>query len=134
MQRIGIGTLLARFCLADTIANQRPWQNKQEISTIVHEDNTKPRPILDEVGFVYSGTIEIPGDKAPSSLLRNPNGHVVAHKFIFPHHAVRGLFEYFNNFTGSFGSGGAYAVFSVPPAGLDSLREALQEALEELDN
>jgi len=131
VQHLGIGTLLVRFALGHTIALNRPWYNKQQIITLVHEENNKPQALLKLLGFENSGEVKF--DEAPPAIKRNASGKVVAHKFVFPHNAVRGLYDWFKNFNGSLNNE-ADIWFSIPPADIKCIWQALEEALNELDN
>ena len=128
-QRRGLGALLVRFALGHTILNQRPWFNRQEIVTLVHEENQKPLSVLKQLGFEKRGQVEFPN--APETVRRNDAGKVIADKYIFPHSAVRELHRWFNNFRGDLGDGSDVR-FSIPPADVSRIIEALQEAIQEL--
>jgi GNAT superfamily N-acetyltransferase len=130
VQGLGLGTALVRFALAYTIATQRPWFYGQEVIAHVHEANQDPRNLLKRVGFEQFDKVEIPGDQAPASMKRNAEGKLVGDKFRFPPHAVAELSRWFNeDFRGTLADGATQIIFEARTGGLDSLREALREAV-----
>ncbi len=131
MRHLHLGTFLTRFALAYTIAMQRPWHYRQKIIAHVHQDNPKPRRLLEQViGFVFAEKVEIPGELAPAPMKRNEAGNLCGDKFIFPPSAVKGLLTWFEQeFKGTLDDGRTPACFVVPgglQALVDSLREAAQ--------
>jgi len=132
-QRFHVGSALLRFALAHTIAYQRPWHYEQKIIAHVHEENTKPRNVLERIGFEFAKKVEVPGQVAPASMKRNAEGNVCGDEFEFPSDAVAPLQEWFDREpTTMLADGETPAIFEIPPAGLQGLREALREAAEDL--
>jgi ribosomal protein S18 acetylase RimI-like enzyme len=128
-----LGSVLTNFALAHTIANQRPWTYGQEIIAHVHEANQKPRNLLQRVGFQRIDTVTVPRENAPASMKRNADGNIVGDKFQFPRKSLGQLATWFDKeFNGTLGDGVTKAIFEVRPGGLDNLKEALREAMNEL--
>lgn len=92
----GIGTVLVRFTLAHTLVYTQPWANGQQIISHVHEDNDKPRGILDKIGFKYSRQVAVLDHEAPPSMKRNSEGKVIGHEFEFTSDGLKVLAEWFN--------------------------------------
>lgn len=128
-----LGSVLTNFAIAHTIANQRPWTYGQELIAHVHEANQMPRNVLKRAGFEHTGTVTIPAGDAPASMKRNARGEIVGDKFLFPREKVRDLSKWFDAFEGTVTEGKAQAVFEIPPGGLEKLREALHEAVDEIE-
>src|SRR5260370_17564182 len=128
VQRLGLGSVLARFALAHTIANQRPWNYGQEIIAHVHEENPKPRKLLNELGFEFVKKEELSGATAPASMKRNGAGNVVGDKFQFVRERVRDLSGWFNEFNGKIPDSDIHIAFNIPLGAIDWLRQALQQA------
>jgi GNAT superfamily N-acetyltransferase len=127
-----LGSVLASFALAHTIANQRPWTYGQEVIAHVHEANEKPRNVLLRIGFEWTETVTVPEDVAPSSMKRNAEGKIKGDKFSFPKTRVTDLANWFDKeFNGTLGDGTTQAIFEIRPGGLASLKDALREAVEE---
>jgi hypothetical protein len=125
--------MLVRFALAHTTAYSRPWHYEQQIIAHVHEENQNPRNLLDRVGFKFLEKVTIPGDQAPPSMKRDKDGNLSGDKLGFPQGAVAPLSAWFSGeFTGVLADGKTPAQFEIPPGGLESLREALREAVADL--
>jgi ribosomal protein S18 acetylase RimI-like enzyme len=130
-QGLHLGSALIRFALAHTIAYYRPWRYGQEIIAHVHEDNAKPRNLLQRIGFEFVKKVEIPGDVAPPSMRRNAEGKVPGDKFRFPPKAVVQLSEWFaDDFL--LADGKTPGIFEIQNGTIDSLREDLKQAVEDL--
>lgn len=122
-----IGSVLASIALAHTIANHRPWAYGQEVIAHVHEYNQKPRNVLQNIGFEHIGKTP-PVPNAPPSMKRNPSGEVVGDIFRFPKQKMKQLSEWLNAYDGRLANGAATAIVEVGQGGIESLREALNEA------
>ena len=118
----GIGTILVRFTLAHTLVYNQPWANGQEIVSHVHEDNNKPRGILDKVGFKYSRPVELLDDEAPRSMKRNSEGKVVGHEFEYTPEGLKSLAEWFKQDFDKLN-----IEFKLGLANVDHVRAALDE-------
>ena len=128
VQKNGIGTVLARFALANTIVYEQPWQNGQEIIAHVHEANQSPRNLLVRLGFEHTKPVEIPGDVAPASMKRNAAGNVIGDRFRFTPDGLRSLSRWFNDeFDGTLGRTSDVVEFDLTPATIEDLKEALAE-------
>jgi len=135
MRRLHVGSVLASFALAHSIANQNPWKYGQEVIAHVHQENQEPRSLLTRIGFEHIGTETLRGDKAPASMKRNEEGNVVGDKFLFPRTKVAQLADWFDKgFDGTLADRVTRAIFHVRPGGVDSLKEALREAASEYRN
>jgi Acetyltransferase (GNAT) family len=129
LRHLHLGTFLVRFALAHTIAWNRPWHCGQEVIAHVHEENTKPRNLLNRLGFVFVEKVEIPDHIAPASMKRNESGKVAGDKCRFPPSAVATLSNWFeHDFKGTLDDGKTPASFVIL-GGLKTLIEALQEAV-----
>ncbi len=132
-RHLHLGTMLVRFALAHTIATSRPWHYQQQIIAHVHEDNQNPRNLLRRIGFEFLEKVTIPGDQAPASMKRDENGNLSGDKFRFPQAGVAQLSAWFDNeFAGMLADGKTPAEFEIPPGGLETLKEALREAVADL--
>jgi len=127
---LGIGSVLASFALAHTIANQRPWVYGQDVIAHVHEYNQKPRNVLQKIGFEQTGKTP-PVPNAPPSMRRNPAGEVIGDIFRFPKEKVKQLSAWLNAYNGNLAKGAATAMIEAGQGGIGSLREALEEAARE---
>jgi RimJ/RimL family protein N-acetyltransferase len=133
VQKFHLGSVLVRFALAHTIAYQRPWHYGQKIIAHVHEDNQKPRNLLTRIGFEFAKKVEVPGDVAPATMKRNAEGKVCGDEFEFLPNAVVGLQGWFElDSSLMLADGHTPAIFENPPGGLESIRESLREAADEL--
>lgn len=138
LRKLGIGTVLVRFTLCSVIANERPWDFGDKIIAHVHEENPKPRGLLQAIGFELlagkEGIVILPGESAPPSMKRNAEGNVVGHTFQFPRAAVRQLYNWLNGeWRGVLRDGNTQAIFQVHPNGPESIKEALKRELDSLD-
>jgi GNAT superfamily N-acetyltransferase len=124
-----LGTFLVRFALAHTIAWNKPWDSGQDIIAHVHDDNKKPRNLLSTVGFEFAKKVEIPGDKAPASMKRNPAGNVSGDELRLPKTAVKSLLTWFEKeYKETLDDGKTPALFDIH-GGVGALIEALREAI-----
>lgn len=132
-RRGGLGIFLVRMALAHTMVFQQPWANDQRIIAHVHEANDKPRGLLEEVGFIYSKSVEPPIDIVPGSMLRNEAGKVVGHEFEFPPDGLKRLSHWLNNeFDGTLGTDMEINIDLGPAADIEFLRAALTSMAESL--
>lgn len=111
-RKMGLGTLLVQFALAYTIFFEQPWASGIEIIAHVHAENSKPRGVLEGVGFRHSekidlNTLELPVEKRPpSSMKLDERGHLVGDTLLLPHESVKPLAEWLSAFYGEFEGGG----------------------------
>jgi GNAT superfamily N-acetyltransferase len=133
IRKLHLGSVLVRFALAATIAYYSPWKYGQRIIAHVHEANEKPRNVLGRIGFEFRKDVEVPADKAPTSMKRNADGRICGQEFEFPREAVVQLQEWFEReTTAMLADGKADCIFDIPPGGLDGLRESLREEVADL--
>ncbi len=95
VQGQGIGTILMAFALAHTIVYGQPFLNRQSIISHVHEENDKPRRIMDKIGFKYTKPVELEDHEAPPSMKRNAEGNVIGDEFEFTPEGLKSLAEWF---------------------------------------
>jgi hypothetical protein len=126
---LGIGGSLARLALAFTIAQEQPWENGQRIIAHVHEENKSPRPLLDKLGFEFTEKIEVPADKAPSSMKRNAEGKIIGDTFEFTRKGLDALSRWFEAFTGAIARGAAVVEIDIAPYSIDNIKEALRDLI-----
>jgi ribosomal protein S18 acetylase RimI-like enzyme len=128
VQDLGLGTVLARYALARTIAEKSPSLSKQEVIAHVHEDNPDPRSLLRRVGFEQNGQEEAP-EWAPIEMKRNAAGKVVGDVFIFPKYKVLELATGLAYDLGHpLRDGISQAAFDFGVFGADNVLAALREA------
>lgn len=133
-QNLGLGTVLTRFALAHVIANERPWHYHREVIAHIHESNNAPRNIFANSWFVHIERVIVPEHIAPACMKRNADGKLVGDKFLFPRSAVRELSNWLSaQFDGTLRDG-TPIVIDLAPAGLDGLRAALVEELQDMDH
>jgi len=125
VQRMRIGTVLARLALAYTMVYEQPWRNDQEVIAHVHEENQDPRKLLKTLGFEYLHPIELPGNQAPPSMKRNPAGNVVGDKFRFTRDGLQLLSNWFNQEFSDTRVGGAKVVVDMDLVTFDYLKKTL---------
>ena len=131
-QNLGLGTILTRFAVAHVIANERPWHYKREIISHIHESNDAPRNVFATSWFTFVGKEIVPEEHAPASMKRNADGKLVGDKFLFPRSAVPALSKWLDEeFDGTLRNG-TVIVIELPPAGLDGLRGALREEIQDM--
>jgi len=131
-QNLGLGTILTRFALSHLIANERPWHYKRKIIAHIHELNNAPRNVFGATGFMLVDKEIVPDHIAPPSMKRNPEGKLVGDKLLFPRSAVPELLKWLNEeFNGILRNGSAI-IIDLPPAGLDGLRAALLEEIQDI--
>ncbi|HEX3104998.1 MAG TPA: GNAT family N-acetyltransferase [Terriglobales bacterium] len=128
----GIGTLLARFVLVHTFAWSRPFRNSQEVIAMVHEANQDPRQIVEDLGFVFVKSEEVPEEIIPKSMKRNPEGKLVGHRFRFTDDGLREL-ERWSRETLDLDLETAQARLDLGAATLDELKDALTESLDDIE-
>ena len=132
VQKGGIGTTLARFALAHTMAYEQPWEYGQELIAYVHEANQDPRNLLDRLGFKFVERIEIPDDDAPASMKRNTAGKLVGDKFHFTQEGLQKLSHWFNEeFNGTLRSSNTAVKFDLGPSSFEYLKQALREMVQD---
>ena len=131
-QNLGLGTILTRFAVAHVIANERPWHYKREIISHIHESNNAPRNVFATSWFTFVGKEIVPEEHAPASMKRNADGQLVGDKFLFPRSSVPALSKWLDEeFDGTLRND-AVIVIELPPAGLDGLRSALHEEIQDM--
>lgn len=123
---LGLGTFLARFALAHTLAFQRPWNYGQTVIAHVHEANDEPRRILEHLGFGFPSKVEVPDAIAPPSMRKNEEGKLIGHKFVLQSRAANTLGTWLETFNGKLGKTEAEAILDLGPITLPQIIEALQ--------
>jgi GNAT superfamily N-acetyltransferase len=130
VQQLGVAGILARLAIAHVIANERPRHFGRRIVGYVHQDNQRPRKLMDRLGFQHIGrqTLKL----ATATMKQNPQGEVVGDKFVFPGTAVKQLCNWFKSeFRNLLTDGLTPVIIELKPGGLQSLIEAVcQEAAE----
>lgn len=100
----GIGSILAKFALAHTMAQERPWKPTRSVKlpvvAHVHQENNAPRKLLTSAGFTHHKSVTIPPELVPPSMKRDASGNVVGDELRFTADGLRKLAEWFESFTG----------------------------------
>lgn len=135
VQRLGIGTLLARLVLTYAVGQLDIFTYGQPLIAHVHEANLDPRGILQKTGFVWVQRIVLKGTDAagaPSSM-RNAAGEIVGDELRFTNQGVRDLAQWLNNeFDGTLERSGATVQVNFGFVPLGSLAQAVKEVAESL--
>ncbi len=132
VQKGGIGTTLARFALAHTMAYEQPWVYRQKLIAYVHEANQDPRHLLESLGFKFVERVEIPDDNAPASMKRNAAGKLVGDKFQFTQEGLQKLSRWFNkDFNGTLRTSNTVVKFDLGPSSIEDLKKALREMVQD---
>jgi GNAT superfamily N-acetyltransferase len=133
LRQLGLGSFIVRYALGRTIAAQDPWKYGDRIIAHVHSDNQSPRNLLTTIKFVHRGKVNVPADKAPASMKRNPDGTITGDLFEFELGSVPSLSEWFDKeFNGLLLDGKAKAEFDCGELGLDSLMHDLRTLAKEV--
>jgi RimJ/RimL family protein N-acetyltransferase len=121
--RLGIGTMLIQFTLANVLVFDQPWAEKEELIAYVHDDNQAPRKLIDNLGFEFVGKATFP---APPSMKRDAAGNVTGDKFRFAVEGLHRLYAWLLQFNGTL-RGGERAVFDLGRHSLEDFKNALRE-------
>lgn len=104
-QELGLGSALGRVSIAAHYVLANP---AGRMIAHVHEGNTgedNPREVLRRLGFQQQGeetvTREMLGDKFPSSMQTNADGHIVGHLFVFDRAKLSEYADWFGKFQGT---------------------------------
>jgi len=73
----------------------------------VHEFNTKPRKLLERLGFAHDGQEIPPSHVVPPNMKRNEKGEVVGHLFVFQLKHLAALADWLETYAGVLPSGAA---------------------------
>jgi len=92
----GIGSVLVQFAMAHTIVFNTPYDNNQTIIAYVHEQNDAPRNLLERLGFIGDGEVEVPAERVPEGMARNQNGNLAGDRFAFSRAGLRKLADEFS--------------------------------------
>jgi ribosomal protein S18 acetylase RimI-like enzyme len=131
LQKLGIGTLLARFALAHTMVYQLPRQNGQQVIAHVHLANDEPRKLLTHLGFRYLATVNA-GTAAPASMKRNADGEVVGDQYVFTPEGLKRLAKWFHEeFDGTLSKGEAKVAIDLGPVAWKDFQAALNDLAHE---